>query len=128
MRSSVAFAIIAVALGLAATSRSALADEGEDPSTAVRRILGESRADLCRCVERGVDAGHLVPVVLRFMITARGRAMNTEIEVADDVPVSVTRCMKRAVERIRFPEATAFSEGEHKMSFLNTKLDRPRRR
>jgi hypothetical protein len=128
MRSSIFIAVL-VTLAGAALGRAARADEqDEDPSAQVRRILSESRADLCRCVERGVDAGHLVAVVMRFEITARGRAMHTEIETAEDVPMSVTRCMKRTVERIRFPEATAFSDVEHKMSFLNTKLDRPRRR
>ena len=42
MRSSLCFAALSLFLGLAAASP-ALADEEEDPSTTVRRILGESR-------------------------------------------------------------------------------------
>ena len=126
MRHSSCVALLVAALGMGAGTV-ALADESV-ASGDVIRTLGEHRADLCRCVERGVDSGRLIPVVMRFEISVRNKAVNTEIEVGDDIPVSVSRCMKKSLERIRFPEGTAFSVVEHKMSFLNTKLDRPRRR
>jgi hypothetical protein len=66
-------------------------------------------------------------VVFRFEIGERGRAKDPEVDVPEDVPMSVTRCLKKTVERIRFPRVTAYSMVEHRMSFLNTKLDRPNR-
>ena len=125
MRTStwLALAVSATALGVSAKASA----EEHDASSEVRRVLEEKRPDLCRCVEKGVDSGRLVPVTLRFEIGARGRAINTEIDVGEDVTVGVMRCLKKTVERIRFPEVTAYSMVEHRMSFLNTKLDRPRR-
>jgi hypothetical protein len=125
MRTSTWFALVFAVAGIGA-SGAAAADE-IDASGEVRRVLDARRPDLCRCVEKGIDSGHLVPVTLKFDISPRGRAVNTEIEVPDDVSPAVARCLKKSVERIRFPEVTAFSSVEHRMSFLNTKLDRPRR-
>jgi hypothetical protein len=116
--------LLLTAVLLGSSAAATRADEN-DAGTEVRRVLDERRAELCRCVERGVDSGRLIPVLFRFDITPKGRAANLEIEVSDDIPVSVAKCLKRTVERLRFPEATFYSTVEHKMSFLNSRKDRP---